>query len=68
MKTPIEVSRLRLAVLPTPVYRLENLSARLGRNIYIKRDDLTGVALGGIRCASWSSSWRMPGVREPVWC
>ena len=47
MKTPNDFPRLRLAVLPTPVYRLENLSARLGRNIYIKRDDLTGVALGG---------------------
>lgn len=47
MKTPGDFPRLRLAVLPTPVYRLENLSARLGKNIYIKRDDLTGVALGG---------------------
>ena len=39
--------RVKLAVLPTPLYKLENISARLGRNIYIKRDDMTGVALGG---------------------
>ena len=39
--------RVKLAVLPTPLYKLENISARLGKNIYIKRDDMTGVALGG---------------------
>jgi len=40
-------ARVKLAVLPTPLYKLENISARLGRNVYIKRDDMTGVALGG---------------------
>ena len=39
--------RVKLAVLPTPLYKLGNISARLGRNVYIKRDDMTGVALGG---------------------
>lgn len=33
---------------PTPFYKLENLSASLGGpHIYIKRDDLTGLAFGG---------------------
>jgi L-cysteate sulfo-lyase len=34
--------------LPTPFTKLENLSRELGGpNIYIKRDDLTGLAFGG---------------------
>ncbi len=34
--------------LPTPFMKLENLSKELsGPNIYIKRDDLTGLAFGG---------------------
>ena len=41
------VPRLRLGVFPTPFYKLENISAQYGRNIWIKRDDLCGVALGG---------------------
>ena len=36
-----------LALLPTPLYKLENLSRETGKNIYIKRDDMTGAALGG---------------------
>ncbi len=32
---------------PTPLDYLEHLSARLGPNIYLKRDDLTDLALGG---------------------
>ena len=39
--------RLQLGIYPTPLYKLENISAKYGRNIYIKRDDLCGVALGG---------------------
>ena len=35
------------AQLPTPLYKLENLSRETGKNIYIKRDDMTGAALGG---------------------
>lgn len=30
-----------------PMYRLPNISRALGTNIWIKRDDLCGVALGG---------------------
>jgi D-cysteine desulfhydrase family pyridoxal phosphate-dependent enzyme len=37
-----------LIPLPTPLQKLENLSHALGGpDIYIKRDDLTGVAFGG---------------------
>ncbi|MBQ9044448.1 MAG: D-cysteine desulfhydrase family protein [Oscillospiraceae bacterium] len=39
--------RETLAVLPTPIQRLENLSKELGINLFIKRDDLTGLGLGG---------------------
>ena len=44
MKTFDKVS---LGLFPTPVIRLDNLSRILGTNIWIKRDDLCGVALGG---------------------
>ena len=39
--------QLRLGVYPTPFYRLENISRIYSKNIWIKRDDLCGVALGG---------------------
>ena len=39
--------KVSLGLFPTPVYRLDNLSRMLGTNIWIKRDDLCGVALGG---------------------
>ncbi|MBN1440224.1 MAG: D-cysteine desulfhydrase family protein [Anaerolineales bacterium] len=41
------VPRISLAALPTPVQPLANLSRDLGRKLWIKRDDLTGLALGG---------------------
>jgi len=39
--------RVSLASLPTPVQELPRLSRLLGRRLWIKRDDLTGLALGG---------------------
>ena len=36
-----------LVLFPIPMYRLPNISQELGTNIWIKRDDLCGVALGG---------------------
>lgn len=39
--------RQAMSLLPTPVYRLEQVSAHAGANIYCKRDDLTGFAFGG---------------------
>ena len=34
-------------MLPTPIQKLENISRILGTNVYIKRDDMTGIGLGG---------------------
>ena len=39
--------QLRLGVYPTPFYRMENISRIYNKSIWIKRDDLCGVALGG---------------------
>jgi D-cysteine desulfhydrase/L-cysteate sulfo-lyase len=40
--------RVDLIHLPTPIQKLENLSKELGGpDIYMKRDDLTGLAFGG---------------------
>jgi D-cysteine desulfhydrase family pyridoxal phosphate-dependent enzyme len=39
--------RVPLAHTPTPLERAPNLGARWGINLYIKRDDCTGLALGG---------------------
>lgn len=41
------VSKLSLGLYPTPLQKLENLSRTLHTNLYIKRDDLCGIALGG---------------------
>ncbi len=40
-------ARFPLAALPTPLEPLPRLSERLGTEIWVKRDDLTGLALGG---------------------
>jgi 1-aminocyclopropane-1-carboxylate deaminase/D-cysteine desulfhydrase-like pyridoxal-dependent ACC family enzyme len=54
--TPAEVraaaerlSRVRLAHLPTPLEELPRFAARLGSGVrvFVKRDDCTGLALGG---------------------
>ena len=39
--------RVGLGVFPTPIQKLENVSRRFGANVYLKRDDLTGLGLGG---------------------
>jgi L-cysteate sulfo-lyase len=40
--------RVRLAALPTPLEPLPRLTAELGGpRLFIKRDDLTGLAFGG---------------------
>ena len=36
-----------LGCFPTPLQRLSNLSELFGKELYIKRDDMTGVGLGG---------------------
>jgi D-cysteine desulfhydrase family pyridoxal phosphate-dependent enzyme len=40
-------NRVALAILPTPIHHLPRFSAATGRDVWIKRDDLTGVGLGG---------------------
>lgn len=39
--------RVPLTRLPTPLQRLDTLSARLGLNVFMKRDDLTDLTFGG---------------------
>ena len=39
--------RIELARLPTPLRRLHRFGERLGIELYMKRDDLTGIALTG---------------------
>lgn len=42
------IPRVRLAYLPTPIVKLARLSQELGGpHLYIKRDDLTSLVLGG---------------------
>nr|WP_314577331.1 D-cysteine desulfhydrase [uncultured Pseudomonas sp.] len=40
-------NRLQLLGAPTPLEKLERLSAWAGRDIYVKRDDITPLAMGG---------------------
>ena len=47
MKPFTAFPKVSLGVFPTPIQRLDNISALLGVNVYIKRDDLTGLGLGG---------------------
>ncbi len=42
-----EFPKMKLGLFPTPLYRLDNMSRELGCNVWIKRDDMCGVALGG---------------------
>ena len=39
--------RLPMAHVPTPLEKLNNLGAELGLDLWVKRDDCTGVAFGG---------------------
>ena len=41
------VPHVQLGFFPTPFYKLENMSKALGVNLYIKRDDFTGMNLFG---------------------
>jgi D-cysteine desulfhydrase family pyridoxal phosphate-dependent enzyme len=42
-----DIPRESLGSWPTPVERLDRLSSHLGIDLWLKRDDLTGLALGG---------------------
>lgn len=43
----LDVPRVRLGTLPTPLHPAPRLSAALGVEVWFKRDDLTGLGLGG---------------------
>ena len=47
MKSLESFPRVSLGVFPTPIQRLDNISRLLRTNVYVKRDDLTGLGLGG---------------------
>ena len=47
MKSLDSFPRVSLGVFPTPIQKLENISKLLHTNVYVKRDDLTGLGLGG---------------------
>ena len=42
--------RVPLSILPTAIEPAPRLSAELGLNLFIKRDDMTGLAFGGNKC------------------
>ena len=56
------VPHVQLGSFPTPFYKLENMSKALGVNLYIKRDDFTGMNLfGGNKIRKLENScWEMP--------
>ncbi len=39
--------RIGFGLFPTPLHKLQNISHLLGTNVWIKRDDLIGMGLGG---------------------
>ena len=41
------LDKVSLGIFPTPVHKLENISRLLGTQVYVKRDDMTGIGLGG---------------------
>ena len=47
MKKLDSFPRVPLGIFPTPIQKLENVSRLLNTNVYVKRDDLTGIGLGG---------------------
>ncbi len=47
MTLTADFPRVELSHLPTPLERMPNVSAEFGTNVWIKRDDCTGLAFGG---------------------
>ena len=63
--------RARLVHAPTPLEAMPNLAKSLGRalggaQLFVKRDDCTGLAFGGNKCASSSSTWGRPRRGMPT--
>lgn len=42
-----EVKKRDIGILPTPIVKLENMSEKYFANIFLKRDDMTGLGMGG---------------------
>lgn len=42
-----QLDKVSLGIFPTPVHKLGNISRLLGTQVYVKRDDMTGIGLGG---------------------
>ena len=42
-----EFAKVSIGIFPTPIHKLENISRELGVEVYVKRDDMTGLGLGG---------------------
>ena len=57
------LSRLQFADLPTPLEPCPNLTTDLGPEIFIKREDQTGLALGGNKVREFEYSLA-PAVDE----
>jgi len=56
-----KIPRLRLAHLPTPLEEMPRLTERLGGpNIWIKREDMTGLAFGGNKARHYE--YEMPHI------
>ena len=68
MKSLQEFPRIPLAVLPTPIQKLENISRLLGTNVWIKRDDLTGIGLGGNKVRKLEFLLQTPSDRAQRSC
>ena len=47
MKAFKDFPKVSLGIFPTPIHRLDRISSLLNTNVYIKRDDLCGLGLGG---------------------
>lgn len=58
-----KIPRLRLAHLPTPLEEMPRLTERLGGpNIWIKREDMTGLAFGGNKARHYE--YEMPHIAD----
>ena len=47
MMEKTKLAKVSLGIFPTPVQELKNISRVLGTQVFVKRDDLTGIGLGG---------------------
>ena len=60
------LSRTEFIGAPTPLEYLPRFSDYLGRDIFIKRDDVTPMAMGATSCASWSFWRRTPCAKVRI--